>query len=197
MTVNGVLARTTLGLALTAIAAAAGAAPKTYNVDSAHTYPAFEADHLGGVSLWRGKINSTSGTVVLDAEAQTGSVELTMDMTTIDVGHQGLNDHAQTPDIFDTARYPTATFVGELTNFVDGAPTAVEGSLTMMGQSHPVTLDVTRFLCKPHPMAGREVCGADATATIDRSQWGITIGAPISTMDVTLRVGIEALSAEE
>jgi len=196
MTVNGIFARTTLGVALSTLAAAAGAAPMTYNVDSAHTYPAFEADHLGGVSLWRGKINSTAGTVVLDTEAETGSVDLTFDMTTIDFGHQGLNDHAQTPDIFDTAQYPTATFVGELTNFVDGAPTMVEGDLTMHGQTHPVALNITRFLCKEHPMAGGEVCGADATGTIDRSQWGITIGAPVFDMGVTLRVGIEARAAE-
>ena len=188
--------RTTTGLALASLAAAAVAAPVTYEVDSAHTFPAFEADHMGGVSLWRGKINSTSGTVVLDKAAQTGTVELSMDLTTIDVGHQGLNDHLQTEDFFNTAQYPTATFSGELKNFVDGAPTVLEGQLTMHGQTHPVTLNITQFLCKQHPMRGREVCGADATGTFDRSQWGIGYGAPLFDMGVTLRVGIEALAAE-
>ena len=196
MTAHRLLRRTLPGIALASLAAAAGAAPMTYEIDSAHTYPAFEADHMGGVSLWRGKIRSTSGTVVLDKEAQTGTVNLTMDLTTIDVGHQGLNDHLQTADFFDTAQFPNATFVGELTNFVDGAPTALEGELTMHGQTHPVSLSITQFLCKQHPMRGREVCGADAMGTIDRSQWGIEYGAPLFNMDVTLRVGIEALVAE-
>ncbi|MGD2166796.1 MAG: YceI family protein [Gammaproteobacteria bacterium] len=185
------------GFALTLMISAAWAAPVTYEVDSAHTYPTFEADHMGGVSKWRGKINSTSGTVVLDAAAQTGSVDLTMDMTTIDFGHQGLNDHAQTADLFDTAQYPTARFRGELTGFRNGAPTSVDGELTMHGQTHPVTLAIGSFVCKQHPMmAGREVCGADATAQIDRSQWGIDFGAPLFHMDVMLRISVEALAAE-
>lgn len=196
MTATGILARTLPGLALATLAGAAAGAPMTYEIDSSHTYPAFEADHMGGVSLWRGKINSTSGTVVLDKAAQTGSVDLTMDLTTIDVGHQGLNDHLQTEDFFNTAQYPNATFVGQLTNFVNGAPTRIEGELTMHGQTHPVTLQINQFLCKEHPMRGREVCGADATGTIDRSQWGIGYGAPLFSMDVVLRVGIEALAAE-
>jgi polyisoprenoid-binding protein YceI len=196
MTANRILGRTTPGLALTALVSVAGAAPMTYEVDSNHTYPAFEADHLGGVSKWRGKINSTSGTVVLDTAAQSGSVDLTMDMTTIDFGHQGLNDHAQTPDLFDTAQYPTANFSGELAGLRNGAPTRVEGELTMHGQTHPVTLSIGSFVCKQHPMAGREVCGADAMAEIDRSQWGIDFGAGLFDMGVTLRISIEALAAE-
>ena len=185
-----------IGLASAALAGAATAAPMSYNIDSAHTYPAFEADHLGGVSKWRGKINSTTGTVVLDKAAQTGTVDISMDLRTIDFGHQGLNDHAQTPDILDTAQYPTATYTGRLTEFRDGAPTQVEGMLTMHGQSHPVTLSINSFLCKEHPMQGREVCGADAEATIDRSRWGITIGQPLFDMSVTLRISIEAIVAE-
>lgn len=196
MTANRFSLRTMLGLTLTAMTATAWAAPMTYEVDSAHTYPAFEADHMGGVSLWRGKINSTTGTVVLDKEAQTGTVELEMDLRTIDVGHQGLNDHLQTEDFFNTAQYPHATFVGELTDFVDGAPTTLDGELTMHGQTHPVSLEITRFVCKDHPMRGREVCGADATGTFDRSLWGIDYGAPLFDMGITLRVGIEALIAE-
>ena len=196
MTALRIPARTVTGLALAALATAAAAAPATYEVDSAHTFPAFEADHMGGLSLWRGKINSTTGTIVLDKEAQTGTVELTMDLTTIDVGHDGLNNHLQTEDFFNTAMYPNATFVGELTNFVNGSPTMLEGDLSMHGQTHPVSLQITSFLCKDHPMRGREVCGADATGTFDRSQWGIDYGGPLFEMDITLRVGIEALIAE-
>ena len=99
-----------LGLALGAMGATAIAAPMTYNIDSAHTYPSFEADHNGGLSLWRGKINSTRGTITLDKEAQTGSVDITMDMSTIDFGHDGLNDHAKSADMFDVEQFPTATY---------------------------------------------------------------------------------------
>jgi polyisoprenoid-binding protein YceI len=185
-----------LGIACSALGAGALAAPVTYSIDPAHTYPTFEADHLGGLSFWRGKINSTSGTVTLDKEAQTGTVDVTMDMTSIDFGHQGLNDHANTPDIFDTAQFPTATYTGRLTNFRDGAPTAVEGELTLHGVTRPVTLEVNQFQCKPHPMMMREVCGADASATIDRSDFGVTIGQGMFNMGVTLRISIEAIVPE-
>jgi polyisoprenoid-binding protein YceI len=172
------------------------AEPVTYTIDSNHTYPAFAADHLGGVSLWRGKITSTSGTVVLDKEQQAGSVDVTMDMSSIDFGHDGLNDHAKEPEIFDVAQFPTATYTGQLTNFRDGVPTAVEGELTLHGVTQPVTLTIDRFLCKQHPMARREVCGADATATIDRSDFGVSYGQPLFDMAVTLKISIEALAPE-
>lgn len=196
MRITGILQPTLLALACGALGGLAVAAPVTYNIDSAHTYPTFEADHLGGVSLWRGKINSTSGTVVLDKEASTGNVDVTMDMQTIDFGHQGLNDHAQTPDIFDTAQFPTATYTGRLVDFQNGLPTAIDGTLTLHGVSQPVRLSIDKFTCKQHPMQGREVCGADASAQIDRSDFGVDIGAPLFDMGVLLRISIEALAAE-
>ena len=182
---------TFLGLAF---AAGVSAAPVTYEIDSSHTYPSVEADHSGGVSLWRGKINSSTGRIVLDKEAGAGTVEVTMDMKTIDFGHQGLNDHAQTPDIFDTAQFPTATYQGRLVDFRNGAPTAVEGNLTMHGVTKPVRLTLNSFKCAPH-RSGREVCGADAVATIDRSEWGVNFGQNFGfDMKVTLRISVEALA---
>lgn len=197
MRLSGILTPALFGVAFGgALGTAADAAPVTYMVDSNHTYPTFETDHLGGVSRWRGKINSTSGKIVLDKEAQTGTVEVTMDMNTIDFGHEGLNDHAKTPDLFDTAKFPTATFTGKLVNFKDGAPTEVQGELTLHGVTKPVTLMIDQFLCKPHPMMKREVCGADAVAEIDRSDFGITFGAPLFKMGVLLRISVEAIVAE-
>jgi polyisoprenoid-binding protein YceI len=187
-------ASTLLGLACGAFAASVSAAPVTYEIDSSHTYPSFEADHSGGLSLWRGKINSSTGTITLDKEAGTGTVEVTMDMKTIDFGHQGLNDHAQTPDIFDTAKFPTATYSGRLANFRNGAPTTVEGTLTMHGVTKPLTLTINSFKCAPH-RSGREVCGADASATLNREDFGVSFGKAFGfDMGVTLRISVEALA---
>ena len=196
MTAMGLMGRASAGLALTALISVAGAAPMTYEIDSNHTYPMFEADHMGGLSKWRGKINSTSGTIVLDKDAGSGSVDLTMDMSSLDFGHQGMSDHAKSEDMFHVEMYPNATYTGELTGFRNGAPTRVEGELTMHGQTHPVALTINSFKCMQHPMQGREVCGADASAEIDRSQWGVDYGAPMFNMGVTLRISIEALVAE-
>jgi polyisoprenoid-binding protein YceI len=186
---------TLLGLACGALAASVSAAPVTYEIDPAHTYPTFEADHSGGLSFWRGKINSSTGKITLDKEANAGTVEVTMDMKTIDFGHQGLNDHANTPDIFDTAQFPTATFSGKFGGFRNGSPTTVEGTLAMHGVTKPVTLTVNSFKCAPH-RSGREVCGADASATINREDWGVAFGKAFGfDMKVTLRISVEALAA--
>jgi polyisoprenoid-binding protein YceI len=96
-----------------------------------------------------------------------------MDMASIDFGHDGMNEHAMAADILDVERYPTATYVGELARFVNGSPTAVEGSLTMHGVSRPVDLAIERFQCQPHSRHGREVCGADASTTINRDEFGV------------------------
>lgn len=196
MTAIRILGRASVGLALTALVSVAGAAPMTYEVDPNHTYPTFEADHMGGLSKWRGKINSTSGTIVLDKAAGAGSVDLTMDMGSLDFGHEAMSNHAKSDDMFHVEMYPTATYTGELAGFQNGSPTRVEGELTMHGQTHPVTLAIGSFHCMQHPRMGREVCGADASADIDRSTWGIDYGAPMFNMGVTLRISIEAIVEE-
>ncbi len=176
-----------------AFAASVVAEPVTYNIDPGHTYPAFEADHQGGLSVWRGKIERSSGTVIFDKEAEAGSVEVTMDMTSIDFGHEGMNEHAMTSDMLHVEMYPNATYVGQLADFVDGSPTAVEGELTLHGVTLPVNLALSRFRCQPHFRHGREVCGADASATIDREMFGIDYDKDHGFfMDVNLLITIEA-----
>jgi polyisoprenoid-binding protein YceI len=176
-----------------AFAGAAAAAPATFEIDPQHTYPSFEADHMGGMSVWRGKINSSAGKIVLDKQAGTGTVDVTMDMKTIDFGIDALNAHAQTPDLFDTAKYPTATYTGKLAKFQNGAPTEVDGTLTLHGVSKPVTLKINSFMCKDHPMKKKEFCGADASATINRDDFGVDFGKQMGfKMGVTLRIQIEA-----
>jgi polyisoprenoid-binding protein YceI len=180
-----------------AVATASVAAPVTYNVDPSHTYPSFEADHMGGLSTWRGKLNSSSGTITLDKEAQTGAVEIKMDMDSIDFGHDKMNAHAKTPDLLDAAKFPTATYSGKLVDFKNGAPTAVDGALELHGVKKPVKLTINKFACKMHPMAKKEVCGADASGTINREDFGVSLGKQMGfNMDVKLAIQVEALKAE-
>ena len=172
------------------------AEPATYNVDPAHTYPAFEADHMGGLSIWRGKFNSSAGKIVYDKAAKAGSVEITIDTKSIDFGHDKMNEHASSAEIFDTAKFPTAVFKGKLAKFNGEAPTEVQGELTLHGVTKPVTLKVLSFLCKPNPMTKKETCGADALATINREDFGVSYGKSFGfKMEVTLRITVEAVKA--
>ena len=169
---NNYLSTALLACVSYCFAAATIAEPITYQVDPSHTYPSFEADHFAGLSIWRGKVNSTSGTVIMDREAQTGSVDITMDMASIDFGHEGMNAEAIGP-ILEVATIPTATYQGKLVNFANGSTTAVQGMLTLHGVTLPVNLSINRFKCQPHPRTGAETCGADASATLDRSEYGL------------------------
>ncbi len=87
----------TIGSALFGFAFATGAAiaaPVQYNIDPGHTYPSFEADHMGGLSTFRGKFNASSGTITLDKEAGAGSVDIKIDATSLDFGNEKLHAHA-------------------------------------------------------------------------------------------------------
>ena len=178
-------------------AQAALAAPSTYNIEPTHTYPSFEADHMGGVSVWRGKFNKTSGTVTVDKAAKTGTVDITVDIDSVDYGFDLMNTKAKSEELFDVAKFPTATYKGKLAGFKNGAPTKVLGDLTLHGVTKPVELKVLSFKCIPHPMLKRELCGADALATFKRDEFGMAVGKDWGfKMDVTLRIQVEAIAAE-
>lgn len=101
----------TLVAALSAVAAtAAFAAPATYQLDPTHTYPSFEADHMGGLSKWRGKFDKSSGTFTLDREAKKGSIDVTVQTDSISFGLPKMDEHAKSAEMFDVAKFPTATF---------------------------------------------------------------------------------------
>ena len=189
--------RTLIAIIAAGALSPAFAAPVTYNLDPSHTYPSFEADHMGGLSIWRGKFTKSSGTVVLDTEKKTGTVEVNIDVDSIDFGMAKMNEHAKSAEIFDVATFPTATYKGTFTKFKDGKPTQVSGDLTLHGVTRPVTLKINQFLCKPHPMLKKEVCGADASATFNRKDFGVGYGEGYGfKMDVTLRIQVEGLRAD-
>ena len=173
------------------------AAPVKYNIDPNHTYPSLETDHFGGLSVWRGKFNKSSGSVVLDTAAGSGTVDVKVDTSSLDMGHDKLNDHVKSDAaMLDVAKYPDATYTGKLTKFVGGKPTEVDGTLTLHGVTKPVTLTIRSFKCMPHPMKKKEFCGADAVTTINREDFGVGWGKAFGFgMEVKLLIQIEAFAA--
>jgi polyisoprenoid-binding protein YceI len=173
------------------------AAPVKYNVDPNHTYPSFEADHFGGLSVWRGKFDKSSGTIVVDKDKGSGTVEITIDAASIDFGHAKLNDHAKSAEIFDVEKFPTATYKGTLAKFKDGAPTEVEGQLTLHGVTKPVKLTINQFKCIVNPMIKKEVCGADASTTFNRGDFGVSFGDKYGfKQEVKLLIQVEGIRAD-
>ncbi|MEP6505594.1 MAG: YceI family protein [Betaproteobacteria bacterium] len=191
-----VLSRRATAALFAAATAAAQAAPVTYNVDPSHTYPSFEADHMG-ISTWRGKFDRSAGTIALDREAGSGSVSIVVDMASADFGLPALDKAAKGTELFDVKKYPKATFKGNLEGFENGVPTRSVGTLELHGKTNPVTLEIRKFKCIPHPMFKREACGADVYATLDREQFGMDAGKAYGfSMAVDLRIQVEAIATK-
>ena len=173
------------------------AASVNYDIDPGHTYPSFEADHLNGLSVWRGKFNKTAGKIVMDRTAGTGGVDLVVEMDSVDFGMDQMNAVARGQELFDVAKFPHARFRGQLVDFVDGAPGKVVGEFTLHGVTKPLTLEIRQFKCMPHPLHKRELCGADAHASFQRDAFGLDAGKSYGfRMDVTLRIQVEAVATE-
>ncbi|WP_422016407.1 YceI family protein [Roseateles sp.] len=186
-------------LTLTAALLTAGlahAAPVTYDIEPTHTYPSFEADHMG-LSVWRGKLNKSAGTVVYDKATGGGSVDVTMDLASIDFGLDAMNAWARGDKFFNVAQNPNATFKGRFEGATGGVPTKLVGELTLNGRTKPVTLVIHQLKCVPHPMLKRELCGADASGSFNRDDFGLSAGKDWGfKMDVALRIQVEAIAKE-
>ena len=179
-------------LLLTMTASAALAAPETYVLDGSHTYPRFSYSHLG-LSTQLSRFNTTTGKVVFDKAAKSGSVDIEIDAKSVDTGSTLFNQHIQGEDFLDTAKYPKAIFKSTNVVFEGEKPVKVEGNLTIKGVTKPVTLIVTSFQAMPHPMQKKDAIGANAHTTIKRSEFNAGKYAPNVGDEVRIDIAIEAI----
>lgn len=164
------------------------AAPESYTIQPGHTYPSFEAPHMG-ISMWRGKFNRTEGKVTLDRAAKTGTVDIVVDITSIDFGHDKMNERAVSDMYFSADKFPKATYTGKIV-FTGDTPSSVDGQLTLLGVSKPLRLKINSFKCINRN--GGEMCGADAEADFDRSIFGMTRDTDDGGGATKLRIQVEA-----
>lgn len=183
--------------ALALIAGSALAVPTTYNLDPKHTYPSFEADHFGGISVWRGKFTRSTGVVTLDVAARTGTIEVLIDAESIDTGNAPLDTKVKSADFLDVGRYPNATFKGSSFRFDGDKPVAVTGDFTLHGITKSLTLKINSFKCFAHPLIKKEVCGAEASAQFDRADYGVNWGTNYGFKTLTLlQIQVEGVKAD-
>jgi polyisoprenoid-binding protein YceI len=175
-----------------AFATSAFAAPETYGVEPNHTYANFSYTHMG-LSTQISKFAKTTGTVTYDKAAKTGSVDVTIDMKSVDTGSALFNGHIQGPDFLDTEKFPTATFKSTKVVFEGDKPVSIDGNLTIKGITKPVTLKVTHFVNMEHPMMKKDAVGANATTVIKRTEFNAGKYAPAVGDDVTLTISLEAI----
>jgi polyisoprenoid-binding protein YceI len=185
--------RIAAALAFTGALASAVAAPVTYGVDGTHTFPRFSYSHFG-YSTQLSSFSKTTGKVVFDAEAKKGSVDIVIDMKSVNTGFSDFNEHIQGEDFLDTAKFAQATFKSTKVIFEGDKPQLIEGQLTIKGVTKPVTLTVTSFQAMPHPMLKKPALGANAFTVIKRSEFNAGKYAPYVGDEVRIDIAIEAIA---
>jgi len=173
-------------------AALPAAATEVYVGDPAHTFASFETGHLG-ISWIRGRFNrTTTARVVLDRAAKKGTIDVVIESASIDTGHEARDKHLRSPDYLDVEKFPSITFKSGNLQFNGETLTGADGDLTILGVARRVHLNVNSFRCIQHPVNKREMCGADASLAIKRSEWGLKRGATGIGDEVKISIQIEA-----
>lgn len=180
-----------IAIALAGSFAVSAFAADKYSIDPNHTFPIFEVNHLG-FSVQHGRFDKTSGTIMLDMAAKKGSVDLTIETTSLDMGFPLWNEHLSADGFFNTAKFPTMTFKSDKLIFKGDKVVEAEGEFTMLGVTKPLTVAVHDFTCGNNPMNKKAMCGANISGTIKRSDFGMTKFVPAVGDEIRIHVPVEA-----
>lgn len=184
-------------LIASALPAIAAAAPENFTIDPLHTYPNFWVEHWG-LSMMHGRFDRTTGKFSIDRAAKTGTVELTIEAASVNTGDndkgarpRSRDEHLRAADFFNIAEFPRITYRSTKVVFGGDLPTSVEGSMTMMGVTRPVTLTFERFKCGQNPFNKKDRCGGNAVGKVKRSDFGMKTAIPSVGDELTLNVMFE------
>jgi len=168
-------------------------AQETYVIDPVHSQPQWVATHIG-FSQQHGNFGKATGKIVLDRAAKKGSIDVVIDATSIRTYSDRLDQVVKGERFFNVEKFPTMTFKSTNLTFDGDALVGADGELTMLGVTKPVALKVANFKCGEQAFNKKPMCGAEATATIKRSDWGMTNGLNISNPgdEIKLLIPIEA-----
>jgi len=165
-------------------------AAESFVLDPGHTFPSFEIRHHG-VSVMRGKFNRSQGRVVLDPAGPGSRIEVSVDASSGDTGHDGLNQKLLNSSFFNTAQFPEIRFVSNEVLFKESKPVSAVGNLTLLGVTRPVTLEIRDYACTLQFLTRRPLCGADVHTSIKRSDFGMNYGIPLIGDEVKLAIEVE------
>jgi polyisoprenoid-binding protein YceI len=182
---------------IAAVPLAAVAAPDTFTLDPTHTSVLFAIDHLG-LSTVHGRFDKFAGKFTIDRAAKKGDVELTVDTASVDTNdndkgsrQRSRDEHLRSADFFNAAEFPKMTYKSTNVVFTGDNPTTVEGNLTLLGVTKPVSLKVDRFKCNAATATAKERCGGDASGKLKRSDFGMSRGVPQLGDELALTISFE------
>nr|WP_243843364.1 YceI family protein [Sphingomonas vulcanisoli] len=161
----------------------------TYKVDPNHTQVIWTVDHLGFSSL-SGLFGATGGSLTIDpAKPNAAKVDVTFDTSVITVTSVGFAKHLATPEMFDTAKFPTATFTSTSV-VVNGTSAKIMGNLTIKGITKPIVIDAKFVGAGSNPMSKKLNFGFHGSATIKRSEFGLGFAVPAVSDEVKLGIHV-------
>ena len=185
-------------LVLAGVPLVAAAAPDAFTIDSFHSSVLFAIDHLG-LSTVHGRFDKFAGKFSLDRAAKKGEVELTIDTASVDTNdndkgsrQRSRDEHLRSADFFNAAEFPKMTYKSTNVVFSGDNPTTIEGNLTLLGVTKPVTIKLERFKCSAATATAKERCGGDGTGKVKRSDFGMSRGIPQIGDELVLTVSFEA-----
>jgi polyisoprenoid-binding protein YceI len=183
--------RLVVGACALALPLAVAAQVENYAIDPYHTVPYWETDHLGFATM-RGRFDRATGSFSIDRAAKRGTFDVVIQTASLSTGDtdrgarpRTRDEHLRNPDFFNVAEFPTMTFKGNKVQFKGDDPVSVEGELTLLGVTKPVTLNLIRWKCGAdiRTMGQRYQCGGNATGSFKRSDFGMKFGLPAAIGD--------------
>lgn len=166
-------------------------AADSYTIDPEYSNPTFEITHLG-FTTQHGRFNKASGKATLDFAAKRGSINFTIDTTSLDMGTAAWTAHLSDEGLFNVKKFPTMTFKSDKLVFDGKKVVAAEGQFTMLGVTKPLKIAVNHFQCGANPIDKKKMCGGDITAVLKRSEFGMTKYIPAVSDEIKINVPIEA-----
>jgi polyisoprenoid-binding protein YceI len=169
----------------------AQAAPVTYKLDPDHTMVLFSWNHFG-YSNPTADLGLGEGTLVFDEQhPASSSVEVTLPLAKLDTHVPALDDHLKKPDFLDADKYATVTFKSTKVQPLGAHKFKITGDLTVHGVTKSVVLNATLNKVGPHPMSKAQSIGFDATASIKRSDFGVSAYVPKVSDAISIRITTE------
>ncbi len=171
--------------------AQASAEPMPFNIDPGHSRIWFDVNHQG-YSIMRGMFGDFGGTFDFDADDPTASsLDIMIEAASVNMFHEGLNDHLKRDDFFGVESNPQLHFVSTGVEVIGENHLVVHGDLTILGQTNPISLDVMQNQLGTD-RGGADKVGFSATANLDRTDYGMNFGVPVIGADVSINIQIEA-----
>jgi polyisoprenoid-binding protein YceI len=181
-----------LCIALACLPAAAAASPESYTIDPYHTIPHFSLEYHG-FGTFIGRFDKTSGKFTVDRAAKQGALEFVIETASLTTGDgergtrpRSRDEHLRSVDFFNVAEFPRMTFRSTGVKFNGDAPSEIDGQITLLGITRPVTWKVDRWVCKDHAVYKRPACGGNVSTTIKRSDFGMKYAIPSISDEVRL-----------